>query len=533
GRENFYQWSALWLKAGDGYRTFSVDREIADPREAERLIARPEERFRLPFDGTGDGVGICEVDPATGAERLVFCNDRYADMAGRPAEELLGAEDRNDFLVRQGSEEARRQWEARSLRGLACSGVSSWKRPDGRDNLQEWSAIRLEGRGKIHLFAVRREVEEPERAERLLRGQEEPFCFPFDAVSDGLHIREPAPDRRRLIFCNDRFVEMSGYTREELVNAADLQELTINRTPEEATRRWHERALQGLPFRGVSSWKRPDGRENYSEWSETHVKVGDRRQAFSVWRGVTERRQAEQKLRLALKELERSNKDLEQFAHVASHDLREPLRMVRSYLELLSRRYEGELGEDADEFIRYARDGAARMQALIDGLLAYSRVGSRGGEFGPVDLEQLQEDVLGNLKLAVEESGAVVTRDELPTVRADGPQLGQLLQNLIENSIKFRRRAALRVHVSAERADGEWTVSLRDNGIGIEPEYVERIFGIFERLHGREEYPGTGVGLAVCRRIVERHNGRIWVESEPGRGSTFRFTLPCEGGEGS
>jgi PAS domain S-box-containing protein len=256
---------------------------------------------------------------------------------------------------------------------------------------------------------------------------------------------------------------------------------------------------------------------------------------FGISRDITARKQAEQALADKAEELQRSNTELEQFAYVASHDLQEPLRMVASYTQLLGRRYKGKLDGEADEFISYAVEGATRMQVLINDLLAYSRVGTRGKPFSIADCNEVLGRALANLKLAGEEAGAQITSEALPQVEGDPTQLMQLFQNLIGNAIKFRspeRRPEIYIAVTARRAEHaersrfEWLFAVRDNGIGIEEKYFDRIFVIFQRLHTREQYPGTGIGLAVCKKIVERHGGRIWVESAVGKGSTFYFTLP-------
>jgi len=238
---------------------------------------------------------------------------------------------------------------------------------------------------------------------------------------------------------------------------------------------------------------------------------------------------ANEQLHQKTEDLTRSNKELEQFAYVASHDLQEPLRMVTSYVQLLSQRYKDKLDRDANEFIDFAANGATHMYQLINDLLAYSRVGTRESPFELVDCEDVFHKSVNNLKVAVEESGAEVTHDPLPKAVADFSQLEQLFQNLIGNGIKFRGEESPRVHISARANGNHWIFSVRDNGIGIAPEYKERIFVIFQRLHVKDKYPGTGIGLAICKKIVERHGGRIWVESEPRKGATFYFTLPKEG----
>jgi signal transduction histidine kinase len=253
---------------------------------------------------------------------------------------------------------------------------------------------------------------------------------------------------------------------------------------------------------------------------------------WASWRLIKESRiltGTQEQLRASVAELTRSNNDLQQFAYVASHDLQEPLRMVASYTQLIARRYKGKLDSDADEFIAFAVEGAKRMQCLITDLLTYSRVTTQARDFEPVDCQLLLQQVLENLRVAIEEKRAVITIGPMPAIMADGAQLMQLFQNLLMNAVKFCGLTAPAVQVSAERRSGEWLFSIRDNGIGIDPQYAERIFIIFQRLNTREEYPGTGIGLALCKKIVERHGGRIWVTSQVGQGATFYFTLPFGG----
>jgi light-regulated signal transduction histidine kinase (bacteriophytochrome) len=252
---------------------------------------------------------------------------------------------------------------------------------------------------------------------------------------------------------------------------------------------------------------------------------------ISVRKKTEEALKHQEALKRRAAELTRSNDDLQQFAYIAAHDLQEPLRMVASYTQLLAKRYKGRLDSDADEFIAYAVDGAHRMQLLIGDLLAYCRVGTTGKIPHQICSGTALEKALLNLKGTIQESGGVVTHDPLPMVMADGAQLIQLFQNVIGNAIKYRSAESPRVHVSAEKNDAnhEWKFSIRDNGLGIDPQFFEKIFVMFQRLHGREEFSGTGIGLALCKKIAERHGGRMWVESGAGRGSTFYLALPERG----
>jgi light-regulated signal transduction histidine kinase (bacteriophytochrome) len=250
-------------------------------------------------------------------------------------------------------------------------------------------------------------------------------------------------------------------------------------------------------------------------------------------RDITWRKQLEADLRNSAEELARSNADLEQFAYVASHDLQEPLRAVAGLVQLLQQRLAGKLDERGEEFMHHAVDGARRMQTLISDLLMYSRLSTRAHPPQTIDSSIAVERALANLALPVLESGALVSVEPLPSIVADPTQLTQLFQNLIGNALKYRGDRKPLIRISSRRVDGTWVFSVEDNGIGIEAEYFERIFGVFQRLHTLREYPGTGIGLAICKRIVERHGGRLWVESVPAQGSTFRFTLPDRKGNGA
>ncbi len=243
-------------------------------------------------------------------------------------------------------------------------------------------------------------------------------------------------------------------------------------------------------------------------------------------RDITQRKVVEENLLKLNEELKRSNIDLQQFAYATSHDLQEPLRVIGGFIKLLAKRYKDKLDAKAEEFINLTLEGINRMDILIKDLLAYSQIGTKGKTFRVTDCTMVLENALANLKTAIEENDAKITYDNLPFVMADATQIGSLFQNLISNAIKFKSNQKPHIHISSRKIDGEWLFSVKDNGIGIDHRDAERIFVIFQRLHTTSEYPGTGIGLAICKRIVERHGGKIWVESEKGRGSTFYFTLP-------
>jgi PAS domain S-box-containing protein len=276
---------------------------------------------------------------------------------------------------------------------------------------------------------------------------------------------------------------------------------------------------------------RTDGLVKDVEAAGTAIFLQGKPAIETIFRDIAGRKQAERALQTYAENLKRSNEDLERFAYIASHDLQEPLRNVVSFSQLLSRRYKGKMDPDADEFIDYIVEGGKRMQALISDLLEYSRINTRQEPFKPVDCEEIIAGVLQNLFFTIQESNAVIETTPLPQVIADPTQLGLVFQNLIANAIKFRGEEPPYIHISAEKIDHHWKFAVRDNGIGIDPSFHDRVFEIFQRLHTREKYPGTGVGLAIVKKIIERHGGQIWVESEVGKGSTFFFTLPQAIGE--
>jgi len=323
---------------------------------------------------------------------------------------------------------------------------------------------------------------------------------------------------------------VTGYLRNELIDTDFTNYFT---EPEKAKKGYQKVFREGFVSDYALDIRHRNGRVTPVLYNASVYRdeAGEVIGIFAAARDITALKKAEEILKLKLEELRRSNEELEQFAYVSSHDLQEPLRMISSYLQLLQRRYQGKIDDKADKYICYAVDGAARMQNLINDLLEFSRVTTRAGEPQPTDSELVLNQVQSNLDLYIKQNKATVSYDPLPEVLADNTQLAQVFQNLVINGIKFHGEEVPKVHVSAEKKEKEWVFSVQDNGIGINPQYSEKIFEVFKRLHKKEEYPGTGIGLAICKKIVERHSGCIWVESELGKGSTFYFTLPVNAGE--
>ncbi len=337
-----------------------------------------------------------------------------------------------------------------------------------------------------------------------------------------------------ITYVNEKFCAISQYSKEELIGQ-NHRILNSGYHSKEFFQQMYHTIANGQVWRGEMRNRAKDGS---MYWLEATIVPfagtdGKPRQYVAIRADITERKRAEEKIRKLNDELERrveelarSNAELEQFAYIASHDLQEPLRMVAAYTQLIAERYRGRLDENADKFIGYASEGALRMQSLIQDLLTFSRVGRHG--CARVDCDAVMEEILLSLRPAIEESGAAVTHGPLPALWADRSQMTQVLQNLIGNAIKFSGTEPPAISVQAEKTGDHWLFSVSDNGIGIAPEHAQSIFVVFQRLHTRTEYPGNGIGLAICKKIVERRGGRIWVESQAGRGSTFKFTMPCD-----
>jgi PAS domain S-box-containing protein len=461
--------------------------------------------------------------------RYLGCNQTFArDADCDTPEELIG---KTDYDIAPPENAARYQADDREIMesGQARLNYDEQQfKKDGRIIWVRTSKTPLyDQSGQIYgVLGIYTDITIQKTMEIKLRESEERFRTAFEHAAVGIvHV---GPDRR-FMRINPRMCEILGYSEEELL-ARTFDEITypddLSACRENVTRMLND---QQDTFTTEKRYVRKDGSLVWTQITASLVRGPQREPKYfvTIVEDISERKQALALLEERTRDLARSNADLEQFAYLTSHDLQEPLRMVSSFTQLLDRRYRGQLDKRADDYIHYITEGAQRMQRLINDLLAYSRVGSRGRPFAALDFENVLSQVVDNLQIAIEEAGVSLTNEPLPRIYGDEIQLIQLMQNLIGNAIKFRSANPPTIHISANRKSKEWIIAVRDNGIGIESQYFERIFILFQRLHLREEYPGTGIGLAICKRIIERHNGRIWVESTPEQGSTFYFSLPA------
>jgi PAS domain S-box-containing protein len=515
--------------AGKPLYAISVLDDITERKQTDAALRESEERYRRTFELAGSGVAHIGLD-----RKFIRVNRRLCEILGYPEHELIGMTGRQishpedlDVINKERARMDRRE----------VDHVRVEKRYLRKDGSTVWISFSMvvehDAAGKpTYEIAIFDDISERKAAEAAVRESEERFRSLTQLSSDWYWEQD---EGFGLKFMSRRMGEKTGLDAAAYIGRKRWDQPALNLTAAD----WaaHRAQLERHePFRDFEM-ERPNPAGGTRWISVSGEPIFDSRGRFTGYRGVgsdiTVRKQQEAELKRAhddvakkAEELQRSNAELEQFAYVASHDLQEPLRMVSSYTQLLGRRYGDKLDSDAKEFMHYIVDGAARMKQLIEDLLAYSRVGTKGKEFKPISIEAPLKRAITNLRAAIEESGAAVTWDPLPTVDGDEVQLAQIFQNLMGNALKFRGAGVPRIHVSAIEQNAEWQITIADNGIGIEPQYFERIFMLFQRLHTMGEYPGTGIGLAICKKVVERHGGRIWVSSQLGAGSQFHFTLP-------
>ena len=501
-----------------------VFRDISERRQAEaaslRLAAIVESSNDAVVGKSLDGI-VTSWNAA--AERLF--GYRAEEMIGQPILRLL-PEDRQD---------EERMILERLRRGERVDHFETVRRTkDGR--LLEMSVTispLRDARGVIiGASKIARDITEQKRAAQALRESEEKYRTLFDAIDEGFCIIEKvegeagAPLDFRYLEANPAFEAQAG--------VGGVVGKTIRQAfpgePEEWLLTYDTVLRTGEPLRSESGLV-TQGRvlDLYS----FRVEDKTQRRVAVIFKDITARKQAEAARTRLLTEVQRANEELQQFAYIVSHDLNEPLRTITNFLQLLTRRLPDTLDAEAAEYLAFVEEGAQRLRHLLADLLAYTRAGGEGQEVAAVDGNALLARVLADLQLAIAESGATITQDPLPTVWGDATRLGRVMQNLIGNALKFRGPTPPQVHVSAQREGKQWRFSVRDNGIGIDPAQAGRLFQVFQRLHTRKEYPGTGIGLAICKKIVEQHGGQIWVESELGKGATFFFTLPAAPGPSS
>jgi PAS domain S-box-containing protein len=461
---------------------------------------------------------------------IVLLNVQAEKQFGYRRDELVGQKVKNiipegfaERLIADGTRTAADALAQQIGTGLELTG----RRKNGSEFPIEIMLSPLESAEGTLVTAAIRDISVRKAAEQHLSQMEGRYRGLLEAAPDAMVVVNQGGE---IVLLNVQAEKQFGYRRDELVGQKVkniIPEGFAERLIADALRSTEDALAQQIGTGIELTGRRKNGSEFPIEIMLSPLESAEGTLVTAAIRDIATRKTAEAHLLHKVEELNRSNEELGQFAYIASHDLQEPLRMVASYTQLLSRRYKGKLDSDADEFISFAVDGASRMQRLIQDLLTYSRVGTKGGDLLDTSCEEVLQQAIINLRGAIEESGALVTHDPLPAVVADEMQLVQLFQNLVGNAIKYQGPGVPRVHISAAmNRENKWMFSVKDNGLGIDPQYFERIFGMFQRLHKREEFAGTGIGLAICKKIVERHGGTISVESQPGQGSTFLFALP-------
>jgi PAS domain S-box-containing protein len=512
------------LESAEGILVTAAIRDISVRKEAEKNIVRMEGRYRGLLEAAPDAMVVVNQQG-----EIVLLNVQAEKQFGYRRDELVGQKVINiipeGFAERLVADELRSTEDALAQQigtGIELTG----RRKDGSDFPIEIMLSPLESAEGILVTAAIRDISVRKAADKHLAQMEGRYRGLLEAAPDAMVV---VNRRGEIVLLNVQAEKQFGYHRDELVGQKMkniIPEGFAERLIADGLRSAEDALAQKIGTGIELSGRRKDGTDFPIELMLSPLESAEGILVTAAIRDITTRKTAENHLLQKVEELNRSNEELGQFAYIASHDLQEPLRMVASYTQLLSRRYTGKLDADADEFIAFAVDGANRMQRLIQDLLAFSRIGTKGADLVDYSSEEAMQQALTNLRTVIGDSGAQVTHDPLPTVLADEMQLVQLFQNLVGNAIKYQSAGVPHVHVSAAmNVDKKWVFSVKDNGLGIDPQYFDRIFGMFQRLHKREEFEGTGIGLAICKKIVERHKGTISVESQLGQGSTFRFTM--------
>jgi PAS domain S-box-containing protein len=511
------------LQSAEGMLITAAIRDISVRRNAAKVLAQMEGKYAGLLEAAPDAMVVVNQ----GGE-IVLLNLQAEKQFGYRRDELLGQKVTN--IIPEGFAERLVADDLRSTEDALAQEIGTGielnaLRKDGSEFPIELMLSPLDSAEGMLITAAIRDISVRRNAEKHLAQMEGRYRGLLEAAPDAMVVVNQGGE---IVLLNLQAEKQFGYRRNEL-----LGQKVTNIIPEGFAERLiadglrsAEDALAQQIGTGIElSGRRKDRTEFPIELMLSPLSSADGTLVTAAIRDISVRNAAEADLLNKVEELNRSNEELGQFAYIASHDLQEPLRMVASYTQLLSRRYAGKLDSDADEFIAFAVDGATRMQRLIQDLLAYSRVGTKGKDLLNTSSEDALQHALSNLRGAIEDSGALVTHDPLPEVMADEMQLVQLFQNLIGNAIKYQNPGVPKIHIAALNGGKQYRFSVQDNGLGIDPQYFERIFGMFQRLHKREEFAGTGIGLAICKKIVERHGGQISVESQPGIGSTFRFAL--------
>jgi PAS domain S-box-containing protein len=510
--------TALRDRAGNlrGFSEFSHD--LSESKESSA-------KYRGLLEAAPDAMVVVNQ-----AGEIVLLNVQAENQFGYSRDELVGQQVKSvipqgfaERLIADGTRSAAEALAQQIGTGIELNG----RRRDGTEFPIEIMLSPLESAEGVLVTAAIRDITTRRAAEVRLAQMESRYRGLLEAAPDAMVVVNPSGE---IVLLNVQAENQFGYHRDELVGQKVMNIIPqgfAERLIADGTRSAAEALAQQIGTGIELSGRRKDGSEFPIEIMLSPLESTDGVLVTAAIRNITERKKSEECLVKTVRELKRSNDELQQFAYVASHDLQEPLRMVASYTQLLSGRYKGSLDSDADEFIAFAVDGCDRMQGLIKDLLAYSRAGTNGKALQRVSSENALKEALANLRTTIDQSNAVLTHDVLPAIRTDETQLTQVFQNLVGNAIKYHGTEVPRVHVSATKNSGdEWIFSVRDNGLGIDPQYFEKIFVLFQRLHGRDEFEGTGIGLAICKKVLEQLGGRIWVESQPEKGSIFYFALP-------